>query len=327
MHAYANPARFLKIALTRCEACRQAMPNDSQYCWICRGNSITRLRPSTIRSQVDTTSVRITDSNYGQTAALSECRTCGFVFADPVPHPDVLDLYRRMDDQPYQDSSFARRAQMRMLLDLVTKVRPGARTLLDIGAGTGLLVVEARARGLDAQGVEPSRWCVEIAATANHVDLMCGTVQDWQAALGRYDVVTLIDVVEHTVDPLGMIREAAALLAPDGALLIVTPDIGSTVARLMGRWWWHHRVAHVCYFKSSSMRRALQEAQLALETETYATWRFPASYLTERLVRYLPIFPISTVLRRLARSRRLQRADIGVNLRDSRAFIASTSTG
>jgi SAM-dependent methyltransferase len=274
---------------------------------------------------VDTSSVRITDSNYGQTAALSQCRTCGFVFADPVPHPDVLDLYREMEDQPYQDSSSARSAQMRVLLGLVSAARPNARTLLDIGAGTGLLVEQARARGLAADGIEPSRWCVETAAAVNHVDLMCGTVQDWMSRLSGYDIVTLVDVVEHTVDPLTMIREAAALLSPGGLMLIVTPDMGSVPARLMGRWWWHHRVAHVGYFNRSSMRRALSEAGLRLESDTYATWRFPVSYLAERLVRYLPVFPISTMLRRVARSPRMHRYDIGVNLRDSRAFMATNT--
>lgn len=296
---------------------------DSNHCWICGGATIRRFRASTIRQQVDVTSVRITDSNYGQTAALSECRACGFVFANPVPHPDVLDLYRGMEDQPYQDTSFARRAQMRTLLDLMSTHRPRGRTLLDIGAGTGFMVAEARARGLDAQGIEPSRWCVERAAAVNRVDLLCGTVTEQIDRLGRYDLVTLIDVVEHTPDPLGMIREAAALLSPGGALLIVTPDIGSVAARLTGRWWWHHRVAHVGYFNRRSMRRAMREAGLTLEADTYATWRFPASYLAERLVRYVPVFPFSTILRRLARSPRLQRYEVGVNLRDSRAFIAS----
>ena len=55
-----------------------------------------------------------------------------------------------------------------------------------------------------------------------------------------------------------MLREAAAIVAPDGAVLVVTPDIGALVAKLMGRWWWHHRVAHVCYFNRPSMRRAFQ---------------------------------------------------------------------
>jgi 2-polyprenyl-3-methyl-5-hydroxy-6-metoxy-1,4-benzoquinol methylase len=296
---------------------------DSSRCWVCGGAS-RPFRPSTVRERIDSASLRITDANYGQTAALSQCQACQFVFADPVPHRDLLDLYRGMEDQPYQQSSVPRRAQMRALLDVLSNSRPHARTLMDIGAGTGLLVAEARSRGLDAQGIEPSRWCVATAAAMNHVDLLCGTSQEWRHQLGRYDIVTLVDVIEHTTDPLGMLRDAAALLVPGGALLIVTPDIGSVAARLMGRWWWHHRVAHVGYFNRPSMRRALQEAQLTLESDTTATWRFPATYNAERLVRYVPVFPISTMLRRASRSPWLERQQVGINLRDSRAFIAST---
>jgi 2-polyprenyl-3-methyl-5-hydroxy-6-metoxy-1,4-benzoquinol methylase len=297
---------------------------ETASCWVCGGAS-RPFRRSTIREQVDSASVRITDANYGQTAALSRCQVCGFVFADPVPHGDIVGLYRGMDDQPYQESSAARRAQMRALLDVVCTFRPRARTLLDIGAGTGLLVAEAKARGLDAQGVEPSRWCVETASAMNQVDLLCGTMEEWRDQLGHYDIVTLVDVIEHTTDPLAMLREAAARLAPAGALLIVTPDIGSVAARLMGRWWWHHRIAHVGYFDRASMGRALQEARLTLEADRPAVWRFPVTYILERLVRYLPVFPISTLLRRASRSPRLQQRQISVNLRDSQAFIASAA--
>src|ERR1700712_4820550 len=116
--------------------------SDSGRCWVCGGAS-RRFPPSTIRARIDSASMRITDANYGQTAALSQCRVCHFVFADPVPHPDLLDLYRGMADPPYQQSSVPRRAQMRALLDVLSNSRPRARTLLDIGAGTGLLVAEA----------------------------------------------------------------------------------------------------------------------------------------------------------------------------------------
>jgi 2-polyprenyl-3-methyl-5-hydroxy-6-metoxy-1,4-benzoquinol methylase len=267
--------------------------------------------------------VRITDSNYGQTAALNECSVCGFRFAAPPPHDDLLALYSRMEDPSYQASSKGRRVQMRALLDVIAAARPQARTLVDIGAGTGLLVTEARARGLDATGIEPSQWCVATAASENNVDLLHGTTRDWIARLPRFDVVTLVDVIEHTTDPVGVLRDAASLLAPGGVVLIVTPDVGSFAARLMGRWWWHYRVAHVGYFTRASMRRALREAGLVLDADVLTGWRFPASYVAERLVRYVPVFPFSTILRAAAGWAPLQRFHITVNLGDSRAFVAS----
>jgi len=120
-----------------------------------------------------------------------------------------------------------------------------------------------------------------------------------------------------------MLRDAAALLKPGGALLVVTPDVSSVAARVMGRWWWHYRVAHVGYFNRTSMAKAMREVGLQIEFDTFATWRFPASYLAERFGRYLPVFPFTAMFRALANSPRLQRTHLGVNLRDSRAFIAS----
>jgi len=44
---------------------------DVHRCWIC-GSPARPVRPSTITRAVDDASVRIKDSNYGDTAALSE---------------------------------------------------------------------------------------------------------------------------------------------------------------------------------------------------------------------------------------------------------------
>ena len=314
-----GPLRRLEARLRRA-----AGGESSPHCWAC-GSPITRaLRPTTIRQAVDPDALRITSSDYGQTAALRQCRQCRFVFAESLPADDLVDLYRRMDDPTYQDTAPARRVQMRGLLETILRScdRTQTRTLLDIGAGTGLLVAEARKLGLEAEGVEPSRWCVDTARRVNDVTLHCGTLDQCADRLGRYDVVGLIDVVEHVSDPIGLIRQAAAFVRPGGVLAIVTPDVASPTARLMGRWWWHHRIAHVCYFSRYSMRRALEALDLRVVADVAATWRFPVGYLCERLVRYLPIPPLPALLRWAARTPAIADRQITLDLKDSRTFIA-----
>jgi len=296
-------------------------------CWICGSSENRPFRASTIRDTIDSTSVRISDSAYGQTAALSECRNCSFVFANPIPHPEVVDLYRGMDDNAYHDSSWARRFQMRRLVDEVADIYPEARSLLDVGAGTGLLVSEAIQRGLRADGVEPSRWGVDTAAKTNGVSLYCGTLQENADRLGHYDVVMLVDVVEHTTDPLGMIREAVERLSPGGVVVIVTPDIGSLTARVMKRWWWHHRIAHVCFFNQKSMRKVLELMGVQLVADRFASWRLPVPYLCDRLKVYLALPVISGLLSRMANSRKLAGHSVNINLRDSRTFIGKKPVG
>jgi len=301
--------------------------SEQKRCWICSASSTRRFRPSTIRRRITSESVRVSDSAYGQTAALRVCRRCGFVFADELPCANLVNLYRDMSDPEYLASSPARRVQVRRLLDVAISHHPRPRTLLDVGAGIGLLVSEALARGLHAEGVEPSVWCVETAARVNHVKLLCGTLEDCSARLGTYDLVLLVDVVEHTDAPLRLVEKAVEKLAINGRMVIVTPDIGSLAARLMGRWWWHHRVAHVCYFNRVSMRHALKICGLEVLTDIPSGWRFPLPYLCKRLAQYVSVAPARRLLNAAARSNLLSRCEVNVNLGDSRMFIAKSKGG
>ena len=70
---------------------------------------------------------------------------------------------------------------------------------------------------------------------------------------GPFEVVTLIDVIEHVPDPVDLMRRIKSVMAPDGICVVVTPDVNSVAARLMGWKWWHFRAAHIGYFNKSTL--------------------------------------------------------------------------
>lgn len=298
-------------------------PADAPCCWVCGSRESRLAKRSTVEGPVEANSMRITDSTYGQTASLQKCARCGFVFAHPLPHARLVELYENMDDPAYEETAAGRQLQMRRLLERAIELHPAAKSLLDVGAGTGLLVAEARDQGLQAEGVEPSRWCVETAARTRDVHLHQGTLEDHADQLGRYDLVMLVDIVEHVDSPMTLLRGAMKVLAPGGRIVIVTPDVSSPLARMMGRRWWHYRLAHVGYFDKASTLHALKLAGLRAVDVEYVGWRFPLAYLLERLQRYLPIPPFSTLLRKAATSSWAQQHEINLNLYDSRMFVAA----
>jgi 2-polyprenyl-6-hydroxyphenyl methylase/3-demethylubiquinone-9 3-methyltransferase len=98
---------------------------------------------------------------------------------------------------------------------------------LDVGCGAGLLTeplarLGARATGLDAA---PEN----IAAAQAHAALQHLTI-DYRAtpveALddGGFDLVTSMEVIEHVADPAAFVGALAAKLAPDGLLILSTPN-------------------------------------------------------------------------------------------------------
>ena len=120
-------------------------------------------------------------------------------------------------------------------------VRAGAHPpgrLLDVGAGRGRFVVEARAAGWDAAGIEPSRRGVQ-AGRAIGVELRQADIDDADVAAGSLDAVTLWHVLEHVEDPGAALERIAGWLRPGGVLLVGVPNLASVQARAGGTRWFH----------------------------------------------------------------------------------------
>src|SRR5262249_61330574 len=86
------------------------------------------------------------------------------------------------------------------------------------------------------------------------------------ARLGSFDVIVMLDVIEHLPDPDTMLRLLGRHLAPGGIIVITTGDFGSLVARLSGRHW---RLMtppqHLWFFTGDSLSRMARSAGLDCE--------------------------------------------------------------
>jgi SAM-dependent methyltransferase len=253
-------------------------------CWLCGEVKLTCVKTADVPSTVDAAAFRVTDANYGQCAAIYQCAACGFRQCSDFS--DVLSFYQAMDDPGYEASRAPRALQAERLLQSVSRYRPGGR-LLDIGAGSGILVEVATRLGYRAEGIEPSEWMVRSAA-AHGLKIQAGILPH-EEITGPYDVVTLVDVIEHVSDPVELLVQAGTVLASDGIGLVITPDVTSVAARVMGKHWWHYRMAHICYFERQTLLAALRHADLEPIAIFRPSWYFTADYLIQRLGAYLPI--------------------------------------
>ena len=125
--------------------------------------------------------------------------------------------------------------------------------LLDVGCGEGNLLEVARERGWDATGVEPN--CPGFTS-----GIYPGTVSEAQLPLGKYDVITLIDVIEHLRKPIEDLNEIKILLKRGGLIYILTPNAGGLIARLMGRFWFERKPEHLHLYNSTEIGNLLHAA-------------------------------------------------------------------
>lgn len=259
------------------------MTGRADACWACGSESLSVARRSTLRAAPDSRMFAITSSQYGQTGEIQRCGRCGFLQCSKME--DVLGHYEELQDPCFEETRSSRSLQERRLARLARRFRfPGK--LLDVGAASGALVEQALQIGYAAEGIEPSRWLHGKAAERG-LPVHLGTLPHPEAR-GPYDVVTMVDVIEHVPQPLEVIRRVREVLAPGGIMLIVTPNVGSWAARLLGWRWWHFRAAHIGYFTPKTLDLLMGRAGLSRIHSGTVVWYFDLGYLGERMLRYLP---------------------------------------
>jgi 2-polyprenyl-3-methyl-5-hydroxy-6-metoxy-1,4-benzoquinol methylase len=228
---------------------------------------------------------KITDSHYGALWTFFKCRDCSFVFSNPyIPDSAAVEFYSRLEDREYGAEAEGRSRNFKTILDRLKRLHPG-NTLLDIGAASGIFVHLARGYGYEASGIEPSVFLAGEAREKYNISLFQGTVDEFckERPGERFSVVTLLDIIEHLVEPGAFMERVEELLEDNGLLVIVTPDIGSLAARVTGRRWWHFRIAHVNFFDRRSLARLLEKHGFEIASKKKYVWNFSLFYLVTRI--------------------------------------------
>jgi 2-polyprenyl-3-methyl-5-hydroxy-6-metoxy-1,4-benzoquinol methylase len=105
------------------------------------------------------------------------------------------------------------------------------KSLLDIGTGHGLLPYMARAKGYDVEGTDLSKHVAEQVPLRAGFPIHHGTIEEIEFTR-KYDVITMLHVLEHTSDPVSTLKRASELLNPNGYLVVVVPNYQSLDSRI-----------------------------------------------------------------------------------------------
>jgi 2-polyprenyl-3-methyl-5-hydroxy-6-metoxy-1,4-benzoquinol methylase len=254
-------------------------------CPLCQSPKTALFKKGTVAPEkISAADFKITDSHYGSRWTFYSCPTCGFVFANPAPDKSTIEqFYAALADEEYSQEDEGRGRNFSTILKRLRLFAPPGSLLLDVGAASGIFLNLARNAGYRVTGIEPSAALVADAEKLYGLKLFCGTVEQFTAN-EKFAVITLLDVLEHVTDPGALIAVLNGLLAPGGMLVIVTPDIGSLAARIMGGRWWHYRVAHINFFNRCSLRWLLEKNNFAIVLRKRFAWNFSLYYLLTRIL-------------------------------------------
>ena len=103
------------------------------------------------------------------------------------------------------------------------------KSALDVGCGAGLLAEPLARLGASVTAIDPA---AELIAAARDHAARQGLAIDYRVAAvetieGAFDLITAMEVIEHTADPQQFLNSIAQRLAPDGLLILSTPNATS----------------------------------------------------------------------------------------------------
>jgi 2-polyprenyl-3-methyl-5-hydroxy-6-metoxy-1,4-benzoquinol methylase len=236
--------------------------------------------------------------------SLWRCSACGTAYLDPAPTRETIGRayrsYYTHDGLGHEEVS-----RLGGLLFATLPARPPAIRLLDVGSGSGFLVLRARQLGWDAEGLEPDQAAVQ-AARSHGVPITQGTVESHEPR--GYDVITMNHVIEHMHEPVDALRACRRALRPDGSLWLATPNIGSLGHRVLRTAWYGlDPPRHLAVFSEPGLAAALAAAGFGR-----VEWR-PSVHASEAFVR------IRRVLRHRRRTARTEASERRVEARGAPA--------
>ncbi len=174
---------------------------------------------------------------------IHRCPSCTHQFVFPSVGPAeqaaiYADAYFQADGDwvcgllgaSYEDAE----EELRREAGEVLAMLPTHGRLLDIGCAGGVFLDCARARGFAVAGIEINATMAERARSNYGLEVLTARIED--VPEGRwdhvFDIVTMLDVLEHVPNPLDTMRKVARWVKPGGTVFIRGPLSNSRAARL-----------------------------------------------------------------------------------------------
>jgi SAM-dependent methyltransferase len=250
-----------------------------------------------------------------------------------VPAADELediyapDYFKASADDPadgyadYLADAERHREAARRRLSLIGRFAPSRGRLLDVGAAAGFFVDEAIQAGWAAEGIDIAPHVVEWGRRELDVPLRIDGVSALEER-GAFEVVTMWDYIEHSLDPAGDLAKSNELLVQDGFVALSTGDLDSIAARL-SRSRWHLLTPrhHNFFFTAATLSELLARSGFEVVSLDHRGSRYPLRYLVHKLGTFAPSRRLERLAGRFAATR-LGALTVPLNLWDIVTVVA-----
>lgn len=262
-----DPARATQpfaLALRTFDSVEHGEQQEEIACPVCGGNQTERV-------------LLARDLLFAQPGGypLVRCVSCQMEYVSPRPtgaalgrhYPADYFGYSLHEDAPKFMQPFLRAmaqgiSRRRLAyLERVTGKLTESAALLDVGCGVNRLLELIRAeRGCIGTGLDFKPEIVAYVRDRLGMPIVQGSLLDAKLPAASYDVVFMMEYLEHELDPRAVLQEARRVTKLGGHIALELPHIAAWPGRLFGARWWNLDIPrHLMFFTPDTLRRMLAE--------------------------------------------------------------------
>lgn len=195
------------------------------------------------------------------------CNCCSLLLINPRPvHQKVLDTYNCDYSEAYARKGEKKLRRCKRWVARAKKTYQLKGRWLDVGCSVGYVVRAATDLGFDAYGIDVEEWGIKFGRDKLHLkNLFIGPLENRKFPDGFFNAISLYDVIEHVPDLNLLTKELKRILAPDGIIDIITPDIGHwRVPADLSTWNEIKPSEHLYYFSEDTLSRLMSKHGLKI---------------------------------------------------------------
>lgn len=207
-----------------------------------------------------------------------KCSRCGALSIDPVPRDQLSRIYPQnyysFDKQVTGSLAFRAKdwLDQRFYKGFLSKLSQSRINVLDIGGGSGTQLSSLKKvdpRIAYTAIVDLDEKAGESARQQGH-EYFCGRFEDYSPSR-RFEVILMLNLIEHVDNPGELLRKAHDVLSPDGIVIIKTPNTDSLDARLFRKrnWGGYHCPRHWVLFNRENLEALVERAGLKVHYFQY----------------------------------------------------------
>ncbi len=205
---------------------------------------------------------------------VSKCQNCGLIFQNPrFSDTQISDFYKEeyytgKTDYTYVDervnfkhSAYVWDKRIKTLLKYLKTDKNQAMRFLDIGCSFGGFLKRAQNSGFKTYGIDISDYSTAYARDELGLkNVVCGEFSAGMYEENFFDIVTMVEVIEHVKNPKKIIDGIYKVLKPGGIALIQTANMDGRQAKKAGKDYHYFLPGHLFYFSKKTLCKYLKDS-------------------------------------------------------------------